>query len=466
MLCLNFHEKNMVEIVRIQKKKDLSHVGPPFEIKLEKSRELLLHREILALIQEESERILKTDHGRQFDSVAFSLADIPVPIDLLATWILKNQREVSHIYWSGKCDSCAPPTASHVDSVESASRTECHRDPHPDAQVVPLKRITISQAEKCAEQLVDIYHARYCLNRQDDFEHANAILLKKNSQGRSRTDLEMMILFECDKKIKRELQNVARRSDACEAKLIEVAEKHRQNMLSYVLSPDPYEEWYHDVGSYIKNVAATRIRHRTSRQLSNEEKEAEVLPLYPKGWFDCHVFPHLEEIHAENDGSAPEDINNMCGRNDRNIQTELQHRNLYSSHEVARAYQSNSRLRQEHKAQIHDMELKYYRQQALNKLETNKLRKTIDQKNETCSLNDSLSGHNKTIQEIERQQTVLNTQAPAETKSNLVVREKENFNHAQRKGQVKRTKRQPDEHKKPKEHENPYKRHYAGNRRR
>ena len=78
----------MVEIVRIQNKQELSgdaHVCPPFEIKLNKPREMHAVREILALIEEESERILKTDYGKQFDSVAFSFTELDLASTLLAS---------------------------------------------------------------------------------------------------------------------------------------------------------------------------------------------------------------------------------------------------------------------------------------------------------------------------------------------------------------------------------------------
>ena len=77
----------MVEIVRIQNKQELSgdaHVCP-FEIILNKPREMYAERDILVLIEEESERILKTDYGKQFDSVAFSFTELDLASTLLAS---------------------------------------------------------------------------------------------------------------------------------------------------------------------------------------------------------------------------------------------------------------------------------------------------------------------------------------------------------------------------------------------
>ena len=113
--------ETMIEIVRLQYDMDsLPYTSLPFEIVLEKPRELLLHREVMALIQEESERLLKTtDHGKQFDSVEFSLNGIPVQIDLLAKWILENQ-SICDIRWSGKLHSPVfVPTACQGESVGS-----------------------------------------------------------------------------------------------------------------------------------------------------------------------------------------------------------------------------------------------------------------------------------------------------------------------------------------------------------
>lgn len=469
--------ETMAEIVRIANDRDsLPYASLPFEIILEKPRELLLHREVMALIQEESERILKTtDYGKQFDSVAFSLYGISVQIDLLALWILENQSEVYDIRWSGKHHlPVVAPTDCHIDSVGSAIRTEGGEDLHRDeAQEVPLKQISrIQEVEECAKQLVDIYHARFCLVNQDDFEHANAILLKKASQGRTRTELEIMVFNECNEKIMREVRNLTKRSNACEAHLVKVTKHHRHNLLSYVLSPNSYKKWYEDVGAYIEKVAVTKIRHRTARHLSKEEKQAELRPLYPKGWFDPHVFHHLESIHPENVGSAPEDIKNMCGRNDRNIHTEMQERNLYNSHMVAKAHQRIENLEEQHKNDIHDLTLKINRECARHimkfKKENNTLGKTLEESQQfhSCSLNNSQSGPTRTIQEIERPQRVLITQDPAKTMNLTTMREKENVKDAQKKGQVTATKRQQDTRHNPKEYENPYKRCYTNTRRR
>jgi len=467
----------MVEIVRIENKQELNgdaRVGPPFEIMLEKPKELHLHREILALLQEERERMLKTDYGKQFDSVTFSFkGKSDIPIEILASWILRNHKVILHVYWTGKSGPYAAPKGIQVDSVQSDVRDDFHKDDedkdlHPDTSTVSLKLITIEQAEKCAKQLVDIYHARFCLHNKNDFEHANAILLKKASQGRKRTDLEILVLKECEDKIKREIRNLAKRSDASETKLTEVAGNHRRNMLSYVVSSEPYEKWYKDVGFYIENVATTKIRHLTAYDLSNEQKEGELLPLYPKGWFDRHVFRHLENIHSENVGSAPEDIKNICGRNDRDIHTELQEKNRYNSHTVAKAQETNNNLREKQKQTIHELTLKFYKKEALEitnlKEENKRLKNFIEgiQQNHPCSLNESQSGYG-TIQEIERPHTVRTTQDP-DKKIHNVAQEKEKINYAQKKVHIKATKRQ--QHQNPKEHENPYKRCYINTRRR
>lgn len=513
----------MVEIVRIQNEQELSgdaHVCPTFEIILNKPREMHAVREILALIEEESERILKTDYGKQFDSVAFSFTELDLASDLLASWIQRNHAVLPGVRWMGKCAPCAAPADSQVDSVEAAVRTDCHHEPRADENTVSLKRIPLDQAEKCAKQLVDIYHARCCLANQDDFEHADALLLKKDSEGRRRTELEKMVLNECEIKIKREVQNLAKRSGACETTLTEVTEKHRRNMVSYVVSPEPYEKWYRDVGSYIEKVAATKIRHLKAHHLNKEEKEAELFPLYPKGWFDRHVFHHLENIDTENVDSSAEDIANVCGRNDRNIDEEIRQRNLHNSHIVAKALtwiensdkrnqdkiheiilrhaQEESQyvmalkkeynklkkfiedMQQNHsnslKEQIHNVELEYLRKENRefykHKKEIQELEKKIKelekiieemQQNHSGSLNHPQSGHTRTTQEIERPHTVLTTQDPAKT-MDFADREKENVNNAQKKGQVTATKRQQDTRHNPKE--NPYKRCYTNTRKR
>ena len=80
--------------------------------------------------------------------------------------------------------------------------------------------------------------------------------------------------------------------------------------------------------------------------LSNAEKEEEVLPLYPEGWFGWHVFPHLKGIHSENVGSALKYIANVCARNDTYIHTELHERNLHNSHMVVKAHERMRYLKQ------------------------------------------------------------------------------------------------------------------------
>lgn len=145
--------------------------------------------------------------------------------------------------------------------------------------------------------------------------------------------------------------------------------------------------------------------------------ESELHGLYPKGWFECHVFQNMEEIHPKNRNSAPEKIKNMVGSNDTTMQTELHHKNVYVySHEVARVYENMSRERQEHQAQLQDMSVRLHRERALHRMEIKKLKRSIEQNNNTCSLKDlQQHGDNNMIQEIQGQQAVLHTQAPAKT---------------------------------------------------
>ena len=344
-----------------------------------------------------------------------------------------------------------------------------------DANTVSLKRISLYQVENCAKQLVDIYHARCCLANQDDFEHADALLLKKDSKDRRRTELEKTVLNECEKKIKREVKNLAERFGACETTLTEVTEKHRRNMVSYVVSPEPYEKWYRDVGSYIEKVATTKLRHLKAHHLNKEEKDEELRPLYPEGWFDRHVFLHLENTDTENVDSSPEDIANVCGRNDSNIDEEIRQKNLYNNHTVAEYIKRYKELKQQYKILLGDIELKNLKTENHYRFKIKELEKKIKelekiieemQQNHSGSLNNPQSGHTRTTQEIERPQTVLTTQAPAKTMDLTAMSGKENVNNAQEKGQVTATKRQQDTRHNPKEHENPYKRRYTNTRRR
>lgn len=142
----------------------------------------------------------------------------------------------------------------------------------------------------------------------------------------------------------------------------------------------------------------------------------------------------------KNRNSAPEKIKNMVGSNDTTMQTELHHKNVYVySHEVARVYENMSRERQEHQAQLQDMSVRLHRERALHRMEIKKLKRSIEQNNNTCSLKDlQQHGDNNMIQEIQGQQAVLHTQAPAKTTKHSIGREKENGNHlAENKDQVK-----------------------------
>jgi len=450
----------MSDIVRIRSRFDDVNL----EFRLQHPRESYLQQEILDRLREETQKILNCDNGKKYDSVEFEICLARAPIERIARYIIENHKMLKHARWKG------------VESLvnDKSSETKCSENVHVSSHMAAhrgdeqqfTKFLTIEEAEDCAKVLVDMYHARYCKQKENDFENSNSLIPRKNSDGRRRTDVEMLVLSECDQKIDREIGNLVKRSPACKTELFRVVEKYREYKLSQCLSSPSCREWYHRVGSHIEDVCFRKIRGRESMILSVAEIESELHGLYPKGWFECHVFQNVEEIHPENGNSAPENIKNMVGSNDRNMQTELHHRNLYNSHEVARAYENKSRERQEHQAQLHDMNLRLHRQQALHTMETKKMKRIIEQNNNTCSLKDLQSGDNNTIQEIQGQQAVLNTQAPAKTTKQSIGREKENVNHrAENKDQVK-PKRQPVEHRNPKELENPYKRQYTSNRRR
>lgn len=114
----------MVEIIRIRPGESLADEPYcPFEIKLEKPRDQYLHAEILALLREESERILKIDRRQVFDSVAFSLDGAPVPIETLAGYIIYgiNNFRLQYISWEGKHDSHVPNNGRTVESTGSSN---------------------------------------------------------------------------------------------------------------------------------------------------------------------------------------------------------------------------------------------------------------------------------------------------------------------------------------------------------
>ena len=112
----------MVEIIRIRPGKSLADEPYcPFEIKLEKPRDQYLHAEILALLREESERILKIDRRQVFDSVAFSFGGAPVPIETLAGYIIKSNFRLQYISWEGKHDSHVPNNGRTVESTGSSN---------------------------------------------------------------------------------------------------------------------------------------------------------------------------------------------------------------------------------------------------------------------------------------------------------------------------------------------------------
>jgi hypothetical protein len=441
----------MVEIIRIRPGESLADEPYyPFEIKLEKPRDQYLHAEILALLREESERILKIDRRQVFDSVAFSLDGAPVPIETLAGYIIINNFRLQYISWEGKHDSHVPNNGRTVESTGSANQTlECLTDVHK----MQNRHITIKQAEICARDLVDIYHARYCTSKCDDFEHCNALLPRKNSEGRKRTDLEISVLAECDKKIERDIENIAKRSDACVGKLLEVVENHRRLRMSYKLSSDSCEKWYRRVGIYIERV----LRSSRAYGSIDAQKESELLQLYPKGWFECHVFRHLEEIHTENRGSAPEDVINTSGRNDTNMITELEARNLYNSHRVSKAIQCLHDRNKKHEQEIRSKDLQRFKEgaetqrqnkklQRLNEelqMENEKLRNGMSEQYQTDDLNGPQSSRGKNIQEMVRQQIPQPIQNVEQSKYHPERKEKENKYDAPKKGPSKVTKTRP-----------------------
>lgn len=435
----------MVEIIRIRPSGKHSKNIPyiPFEIKLEKSRDEYLHREVVELLREESERILKNHRDIAFDSIAFYFYGGSVTIEILAKLIIVNSSRLPRIFWEGKHDSHVPPSGSDMESVGLANETfDCLADP----QRMHNKQISMKQAEQCARDLVDIYHARYHICSCDDFEHCNALLPRKNSDGRTRTDLEISVLNECDKKIARELENIAKRSDACVARLREMFENHRRVRMSYKLSSDSCEQWYRHVGIHIERV----LTHRRSCGSIDAQKESELQQLYPKGWFEYHVFPHLEEIHPENRGSAPEDVINTSGRNDTNFITELEDRNVYNSHMVSKAIQCLHKRNEMHKQEILKKDLERYKGEGEIKMsqkkmqrEIEELRGTLAQQNQTGDLDGLQSSQEKTIEENVIKQMPLPVQDLVEL-SHLSERiEKENKNDAPKKDRSKAMKTQP-----------------------
>ena len=435
----------MVEIIRIRPGGPLAD-GPyiPFEIKLEHPRDQYLHYKLVALLREESERLLKSYTEIAFDSVAFYFHAAHVPIETLADLIINNDFRLPGIHWEGKHDSHVPTNGTYVESTGSAIQAV---DCVVDVQTTYMKQITIDQAEQCARDLVDIYHARYCRSKCDDFEHCDALLPRKNSAGRIRTVLEISVLAECDKKIAREIQNIAKRSDARVAKLRDVVEQHRRMRMSHNLSSLSCRQWYHRVGKHIESVL---IRRRTCDSV-DAPNESELLQLYPKGWFKDHVFSHLEGIHAENTGSSPDDVNTISGRNDRNIATEPG--DLCNSNLASKAIQCPCNLTEMHALEIQNKDLVRFKEEETLQREHEELqreheelrrtneelrRKLAQQQNQTGDLDGPQSSQKKAIKE-----NVLPIQNLVQLNQHSGIIEKGNIKDAPRKGRSKATKTQP-----------------------
>ncbi len=225
-----------------------------------------------------------------------------------------------------------------------------------------------------------------------------------------------------------------------------MVENHRRSRMSHKLSSDSCELWYRRVGIYIERVLISRRAYSSI----DAQKESELLQLYPKGCFEYHVFRHLEKIHTDNRASSPEDIINTSGRNDTNIITELEARNLHNSHQVSKAIQCLHNRNKKHDQEMQDKDLQRFKEGAkmqmkIKKLqmENEKLRSCLSEQYQTDDLNGPQSSQRKNIQEMVRQQISLPVQDNELSKHHLEGIEKENKNDAPKKGPSKVTKTRP-----------------------
>ena len=423
----------MFEIIRIPPL-DSARLGNLFfEIKFETPREStretsLLQRDVMELLREESERVLnservlKSDHGVDFDSVAFFMGLYRITNEKLAMMIIESDARVANIKWTAQKGTLVVPR-DDISGKYGTESTVC------DCKLQPS--MTIVQAESCAKTIVDIYHARYCEGKKDDFEHSNALLPRKNVDGRERTDLELQVLSECNKKIDREIENLEKRSGACKEHLLNVVEKYRLSKISQRLPLESCIDWYVSVGLCIKNVASTTIGHRHLPYLTEEQKASQLHYMYPKGWFDVHIFPHVEVVHEDNEGSAPEEIRHMTGANDRNRQEQPQIRNKYNSNQVAKARQSLTEYRDKTERSRLEEKVISLRREGVQIRRINELQKQLDERSST---NGSTSVEMNTTPEKVTLQGALPVQNPVHSDGQIEILKEGNILDAPKKG--------------------------------